>query len=285
VPVYAADALVAMAETALRAGEAARPGTDRYLVHAHLEAGPDGVQLMTHLGIVLPEGQRRHLLCDARLRATFHGDDGAAVSTGRATRAISRRLRRAVEHRDGGCCTVPGCGRTTGLEIHHIWHWEDGGPTDTSNLITLCAYHHTRHHQGNIAITGNADLPRHEPPGVVFTDRWGRPLDPVGQPTAPEPAPAGTDPSEQTPKAAHAAGITPHRYQPPTGERLDRSGFHLQEQPPHPKTGPAPDDPPPDDPPPPEASTPRRPPRTLGGPSGPDTRTSSDPTRAGPDAA
>ena len=43
VPVYAADALVALAETGLQAGEAARPGTDRYLVHAHLQAGPNGI--------------------------------------------------------------------------------------------------------------------------------------------------------------------------------------------------------------------------------------------------
>jgi hypothetical protein len=136
-PVYVADAMVALAETALLAGEAARPGTDRYLVHVHLETGPHGVQLMTHLGIPLPDGERRHLLCDSRLRGLVHdGTTGAPLGCGRVTRTINRRMRRAIEHRDRGCCTVPGCGRTTGLEIHHIVHWEDGGATETWNLTS-----------------------------------------------------------------------------------------------------------------------------------------------------
>src|SRR5690606_9272844 len=100
----------------------------------HLEAGPNGIQLMTHLGIPLPDGERRHILCDVRLRALVHdGATGAPLGCGRTTRDINRKLRRCIEHRDGGCCSAPGCGRTTGLEIHHIWHWEDGGPTETWN--------------------------------------------------------------------------------------------------------------------------------------------------------
>jgi len=168
-PVNAADALVALAETALQAGEAARPGTDRYLVHAHLEAGAHGVQLMTHLGIVVPDNQRRQILCDTRLRRP--------------------RMR-------------------------------------------------AHHHNGTLGITGNADLPRHVEPGVVFTNPRGHPLGPVGHPTPPAP---GTD----LPDAARAIGIEPHRYQPPTGERLDRWGFHLQSEPPitHRPQGPNPTDP------------------------------------------
>jgi hypothetical protein len=135
-PVTRADALVALAETALAAGQAARPGTERYLVHLHLEAGPHGLQLMTHLGIVLPDDQRQRILCDPTVRTITHDPDtGAPLSVGRKTRHINRRLRRAIEYRDRGC-TVPGCNRTTGLEIHHIHHWEHGGPTTTSNLTS-----------------------------------------------------------------------------------------------------------------------------------------------------
>lgn len=229
-----ADALVALAETALLAGEAARPGTDRYLVHVHLQAGPHGLELMSHLGIALPEAQRRHLLCDAKLRGLVHDPDTAApLGTGRVTRQINRRLRRAVEHRDGGC-GVPACGRTTGLEIHHIWHWEDGGPTETWNLITLCRYHHTCHHQSTLGIEGNADLPRHAAPGVVFTNRWGHPLDPTGRPVRPAPPAAGTAPADHVADAAARIGIAPHRYQSPCGERVDLSGFHLQADHPEP---------------------------------------------------
>ncbi|WP_426572756.1 DUF222 domain-containing protein [Aquihabitans sp. McL0605] len=286
-PVYAADALVAMAEGALRAGEAPRPGTDRYLVHVHLEAGADGLELATHLGIVIPDGQRRHLLCDASLRGIVR-DGLAPLGAGRVTRVINRRLRRAIEHRDRGCCTVPGCGRTTGLEIHHLWHWEDGGPTETWNLITLCSHHHTSHHQGSLGIEGNADLPRHTVPGVVFTNAWNQPLDAVGRPIVPTPPAPGTDPSAHVERSAAEAGIAPHRYVPPTGERLDRSGFHLHPDP----LIPGPEDevsageqPPPDAVPPPPDVTGQRPPGVPPAPTSPTEGTPIDPTRAGPDAA
>lgn len=220
-----ADALVAAAEADLRASEAAHPGTERYLVHLHLEAGLSGPELMTHLGLPLPEGERRLLLCNARLRATLY-EGTTPVAQGRATRIVNRRLRRLIEHRDGGCA-VPGCTRTHDLQIHHIWHWEDGGPTETWNLLTLCSFHHARHHEGKLQIEGNADLPRHIGEGVVFRDADGRPLVPTARLALPSPGQsAGT--------AAAALGLTEARFHPPTGERLDRWGFHLQRNPPEP---------------------------------------------------
>ena len=275
-PVTSVDALVAIAETALQAGEAARPGTERYLVHLHLEAGADGaVELMTHLGLPLPDGQRRHLLCDAKLRALVH-DGIRPLGSGRKARHINRRLRRAVEHRDGGCA-VPGCGRSHGLEIHHIWHWEDGGPSETWNLIALCSHHHHLHHQGRLGIDGNADLPRHVAPGVVFTDRWGHALSPTGTPIPPATTEADASPAAQVARS----GIAARPYAGPTGERLDRWGFHLNAAPEPADSGPDPSaavEPPAD-------VTGRRP--SGAGPSSvaPSGGEPSDPTRAGPDAA
>ncbi len=277
-PVFAADAMVALAETALLAGEAARPGTDRYLVHVHLQAGPQGLELLTHQGIPIPEAERRHLLCDAKLRGLVHDGHGVPLGTGRTTRAINRRMRRAVEFRDGHCCSVPGCGRTTGLEIHHIIHWEDGGVTETHNLIALCGFHH----RGTLGISGNADLPRHTAPGVVFTNGWGRPLDPAGQPVVP-PRPErgsghGSRPAAHLASAAAVAGVGRHCYQPPTGERLDPWGFHpIEADPP----GPDPADEP--APPPPRAGASGHPPAVVDRDSScPEGGTATDPTRAGP---
>ena len=278
-PVSAVDAMVALAETALLAGEAARPGTDRYLVHVHLEAGPQGLELMTHLGIPIPESERRHLLCDAKLRGLVHDQAGAPLGTGRAVRAINRRMRRAVEHRDGHCCRVPGCHRTTGLEIHHIRHWEDGGPTETWNLITLCEFHHRCHHRGTLGIEGNADLVGHLAPGIVFTDGWGHPLDAVGRPILLPRREPGDDPADHLIGAAVEVGLDPHRYEPPTGERLDRWGFHLQEVP---EADPAEQDPPPAVIAAPEPCSRHRPgaaPPNLGSPA---TACAADLTRAGP---
>ncbi|MGN6696044.1 MAG: HNH endonuclease signature motif containing protein, partial [Aquihabitans sp.] len=140
-------------------------------------------------------------------------------------------LRRLIEHRDSGC-SVPGCHRTHALQIHHIWHWEDGGPTETWNLITLCAFHHARHHEGKLQIEGNADLPRHIGEGVIFRDADGRRLSPAGTPVPPAPG-------QTAPEGARSLGLPEPRFLPPTGERLDRSGFHLQQNPPEPPHEPA----------------------------------------------
>lgn len=261
-----ADALVAQAETVLQVGEAARPGTDRYLVHVHLHQGLSGPELMTHLGVALPDGERRLLLCEARLRATLH-EGATPVAMGRATHIVNRRLRRLIEHRDGGCA-VPGCTRTHDLQIHHIWHWEDGGPTESWNLLALCGFHHARHHHSLLGIVGNADLPRHTEPGVVFSDPHGRPLDPAGTPVRPA---AGHTPEQAT----RAAGLPQPDFLPPTGERIDRWGFHLTEE--------APAPPPPDDDTDVDATSPPTWERDSSG-STPSTlqARATDPTRAGP---
>ncbi|WP_426571984.1 hypothetical protein [Aquihabitans sp. McL0605] len=251
-PVSLADALLALAEDALDAGGAARPGSDRYLVHAHLEAGPDGtLQLATHLGLPLPDHQRRLILCDCSLRGIVR-DGLTPLGAGRKTRVINRRMRRAVEHRDGGCA-VPGCGRTVGLEIHHIWHWEDGGLTETHNLVCLCRAHHRSHHLDELAITGNPDLPRGTPGALELHDQAGRLLSPTGTPIPRIPQassrPATTTPGDGATEAARAAGLRPGSYQPPVGEpmRLRDLYFHPDESPSRPTDG---DAPPPEDRPP-----------------------------------
>src|SRR5690606_13447274 len=93
-----------------------------------------------HLGPVLTDDERQYLTCDATCEAWFERH-GRVIGSGRATRTVNRRLRRALEHRDG-CCVVPGCGATRGLHAHHIVHWENGGLTELSNLVLVCPFHH-----------------------------------------------------------------------------------------------------------------------------------------------
>jgi hypothetical protein len=150
-----------------------------------------------HLGPALPDSLRRFMTCDARGRVQLDAH-GTPLSVGRSARIVPDRTRLAIEERDGGC-RVPGCERTKWLHVHHITHWEDGGPTDTANLMALCSRHHRLHHQGHLGISGNAD----DPDGVVFTDARGRTLAPAGKPTPP---------SELVP-----TGNWVH----PSGERLD----------------------------------------------------------------
>lgn len=222
-----ADGFLAVGEAALAHGAAAHPGSDRYLVHLHLDASPTpddptGV-LSLHLGQPLPAALQGLLLCDATLRPIFERH-GTPISIGRTTRVINRRTRRAIEHRDGGC-RVPGCGQTYGLDIHHITHWEDHGSTDTDNLVTLCRRHHRLHHQGHLGIAGNPDQPTTTDPtadGLRFTDAHGRPLDLAGHPVPKHPRQTAIEAA-----AAHGIAPAPDTYRHPLGEHLQPGAVHF----------------------------------------------------------
>ena len=67
--------------------------------------------------------------------------DGETLNVGHKSPKIPRPLRRAVLGRDDGCC-VDGCTSRYRLQVHHVIHWADGGPTDATNLVTLCWFHH-----------------------------------------------------------------------------------------------------------------------------------------------
>ncbi len=174
------DAFMSLIEAGWDADVARRPHGQRTTVVVHLDLEARVAAL--HLGPLLSEHERRYLLCDATCEAWFERD-GQVIGSGRETRLINRRLRRALEHRDR-CCVVPGCGATRGLHAHHIRHWEDGGLTELENLVLVCPYHHRMHHRGVITITG----PAHR---LVVTDGIGRPLRAgslARPPTTPPPA-------------------------------------------------------------------------------------------------
>lgn len=149
----AKDAFMSLIETGWAADVARRPHGQHTTVIVHLDVEKPVAKL--HLGPVLSENDRRYLLCDATCEVWFERD-GQPIGSGRATRTISRRLRRALEHRDHGTCVVPGCGATRGLHAHHLVHWEDGGETELWNLVLVCPFHHRAHHRRDITITGPA---------------------------------------------------------------------------------------------------------------------------------
>jgi len=198
-----ADAFMGLVEKSHVALAVERPHKDRHLVLLHLPVGADG---HLHLGQGLSKGLARYISCDSRVRAVFD-EKGRPVSVGRAFRIVPDRTRLIVENRDGGC-RVPGCDRSRWVQVHHVIHWEDGGPTDTSNLLCLCSKHHRLHHRGGLGIAGDAD----DPAGVTFTDERGRPLDNCGHPVPPTAAPP------------------PGQWKPPPAERIDPWPIHLDER-------------------------------------------------------
>lgn len=161
----------------------------------------------------VPDSLRRYITCDAMLSSTFI-DEGKPVSVGRSQYVVPQRTRTVIEHRDRGCCRVPGCTARHGLEVHHIIHWEYDGPTDTWNLVLICGKHHRMHHRGRLGIEGNAD----EPDGLEFRNAYGRIIAPSG--ASPNPA---TGPPRRPDEP----------YQHPDGGRLDKRFIYFQPPAPH----------------------------------------------------
>ena len=199
------DAFMRLIETSWDAEATRRPHGQHTTVVVHLDVQQRVAQL--HLGPLLTEAQRQYLTCDATCEVWFQRD-GQVIGSGRTTRVINRRLRRALEHRHR-TCAVPGCAATRGLHAHHIAHWEDGGPTELTNLILVCPYHHRLHHRGVITITGEAH-------NLTITDNTGEQLHAASlarPPTTPPP----TVPPCPGPTGEHADWwwYQPFQPQPP----------------------------------------------------------------------
>jgi hypothetical protein len=140
----------------------------------HVDAGvltgetPNG-RCHVENGPALSAAVARRLGCDAEV-VTLTELNGAPIDSGRAQQIVKTPMRRAVQSRDG-MCRFPGCSvAATSTQPHHIHHWIDLGPTKMWNLVSLCRYHHNRHHDGEYEIrrTAEGDL--------LFETADGRPM-------------------------------------------------------------------------------------------------------------
>jgi 5-methylcytosine-specific restriction endonuclease McrA len=182
-----ADALVAMAQTALAAGPTPCIGGERTQVIVHVDADvlagiAEVGRCHTIGGPALATDTARRLACDATIRPlVIRKADGTPLDVGRAHRLVNRQQRRALEVRDGGCA-FPGCACTLYVDAHHIHHWANGGRTDLDNLVLLCRHHHRLLHEGGYRIRMIDGRPRfHRPDGTTIgrprtRDRPPRPL-------------------------------------------------------------------------------------------------------------
>jgi Domain of unknown function (DUF222)/HNH endonuclease len=151
-----ADAFVRIfdASVVADASEPAVAPTTQVVVHVDADAlsgaDPDARSHIENGPWLAPEVVRR-LSCDADV-VTVTERDGLPIDVGRVRRLITPRLRMAMQSRDEGCrfpgCSVPAA-RTDG---HHVRHWYDGGKTNLDNLVSLCRFHHRRHHEGKFRI-------------------------------------------------------------------------------------------------------------------------------------
>jgi Domain of unknown function (DUF222)/HNH endonuclease len=211
-----ADALVLLAETALKHGvDAGAPG-ERYQVVVHVDAqvlaNADAAgQSVIENGVGVAAETSQRFACDASRVVIRHGPDGRITEVGARTRTIPPALRRAQQHRDRGC-RFPGCWVPLG-QGHHIRHWANGGPTTLSNLVLLCRRHHRAVHEEGYQVQrlSDGELSFRRPDGEVV-------------PEAPLQAPVPADAMGALRQANEALGLNVDaRTSTPgwTGEPLD----------------------------------------------------------------
>jgi hypothetical protein len=159
------DALVELARLSMNRGDlpetAGEPTQITVLAHLsdltrQLEAGD--VATSTLDGTPITPNTARMLACDAGIIPAVLGSNSEVLDLGRTTRTWTRAQRKAAKIRAGGHCESPKCRATIDrCDLHHEQHWANGGPTDTSNGIYLCAYHHWLTHHTNWTITRSND--------------------------------------------------------------------------------------------------------------------------------
>jgi hypothetical protein len=124
--------------------------------------------------VEMSDAEARVHTCDRMIIPAVLGDKSEPLNLGRFRRLIPAGLRRALFLRDRGCA-FPGCHRPPRhCQGHHIRHWADGGPTDLTDLVLICAHHRRLLHRSGWEVRIAADgLPEFLPP--VFIDRRRKP--------------------------------------------------------------------------------------------------------------
>jgi hypothetical protein len=211
-----ADALALIAESALHHGLDPGGAGERYQVVVHVDAAvlaePEQPgQSVLEEGVRIPAETAQHLACDASRVVMRHDPEGRVVEVGARTRTVPPALRRALQHRDGGC-RFPGC-TSRFTQAHHIRHWAKGGPTTLANLVSLRRFHHTAVHERGFRVERRAD--------GTLGFRWphGRPL-----PEVPPPMPMSEDPAATLRERREALGL---RFHPRTGLATTWAGDRL----------------------------------------------------------
>ena len=209
-----ADALALLAENALHHGMNPGAPAEHFQVVVHVDApvltnGPGQATIEDGARVSAETAQR--LACDTSRVIMRHDAHGRVTEVGARTRTIPPGLRRALQHRDGGC-RFPGCGVRFG-QGHHIRHWAHGGPTTLSNLAMLCRRHHRAVHEEGYGVVRRPDG------ALEFSLPDGRPLSATPPPIAIADDPAGTI---RQSNEARGLEIDPRTAMPSwPGDRLD----------------------------------------------------------------
>jgi hypothetical protein len=168
-----ADALVTMAEIAMRSGElptcgGVAPHITAVIPAATLADVPFAPAATYQYGATSGPDWARRYACDGEISRVITGPAGEILDSGRATRTFTAAQRRAIIVRDEGQCDWTGCDAPAAwCEVHHAVHWADGGSTSVDNGMLLCGRHHDRVHLFGHAIIKGPGAYRIDPtPGT-----------------------------------------------------------------------------------------------------------------------
>ena len=128
-----------------------------------------GKALLARFGLIATATAAR-VACDAAVRLVVkHGDRVLNVDT--TARVVTDRQLAALAQ-TYQTCVVPGCGiRFADCDIHHLWWYSLGGPTDLDLQVPLCRSHHTWVHEGGTHLTReHGRLVFRDPAGRTITD-------------------------------------------------------------------------------------------------------------------
>ncbi|MFT2816524.1 HNH endonuclease signature motif containing protein [Leifsonia sp. A12D58] len=112
------------------------------------------------------------MICAGGVQPVTITAKGKVIELGVTDRCFTGQQRRAVTLRDGGCI-IPGCQSPAAwAEIHHVIPYALGGPTEVSNGVTLCWFHHRTVHRSGWQIRMVDGVPQVKAP--VWLDGFQR---------------------------------------------------------------------------------------------------------------
>lgn len=129
----------------------------------------------------IPLATAQRLSCDAVMTRFVTDPAGEVLDVGRSCRHTNAAQNKAIALMYD-CCAYPNCSTpVTQCDIHHVWWWSRGGPTDRWNLMPLCKHHHLFVHEYGFLVQTGLD------PGgggaLTGPGRW-RFISPRGKPIA-----------------------------------------------------------------------------------------------------
>ncbi|MCI2957220.1 HNH endonuclease [Agromyces atrinae] len=165
----------------------------------------------------------RQLAAAAGVIPMILGGPSEVLDLGRTTRLFTTAQKLALTERDGGCA-FPGCTRPPGYtQTHHIHWWKrDTGPTDLTNGILLCAFHHHRIHDDGWTITIHNNHTWFTPPPHIDPTQTPRPGNTNHTLNPPTPTPASALAPAPAPPHAPEPARTPAPPPPLTPPRPPR---------------------------------------------------------------